>query len=59
MSDTPSEIPAATAAGTEADLTGVAARVAPKPHVEEIGGRKLKPSTLMMGHGYDPSLSEG
>ena len=59
MSDTPSEIPAATAAGTEADLTGVAARVAPKPQVEEIGGRKLKPSTLMMGHGYDPSLSEG
>ena len=23
------------------------------------GGRKLKPSTLMMGHGYDPALSEG
>jgi methionine-gamma-lyase len=23
------------------------------------GGRKLKPSTLMMGHGYDPRLSEG
>ena len=23
------------------------------------GGRELKPSTLMMGHGYDPSLSEG
>lgn len=22
-------------------------------------GRKLKPSTLMMGHGYDPRLSEG
>jgi methionine-gamma-lyase len=31
----------------------------PKPDVLEIGGRKLKPSTLMMGHGYDPSLSEG
>ena len=44
---------------TEADLTGVAPRVAPKPEVEEIGGRKLKPSTLMMGHGYDPMLSEG
>jgi methionine-gamma-lyase len=25
----------------------------------KIGGRELKPSTLMMGHGYDPVLSEG
>lgn len=24
-----------------------------------IGGRELKPSTLMMGYGYDPLLSEG
>ncbi|HEY9092212.1 cystathionine gamma-synthase family protein [Parasphingorhabdus sp.] len=31
----------------------------PNAPVEEIGGRKLKPSTLMMGHGYDPALSEG
>ncbi len=31
----------------------------PKPEVNTIGGRELKPSTLMMGHGYDPSLSEG
>jgi methionine-gamma-lyase len=55
MSDTPkTETPE-----TEADLTGVAARVAPKPSIGEIGGRKLKPSTLMMGHGYDPALSEG
>lgn len=32
-----------------------------KPHapVETLGGRPLKPSTLMMGHGYDPTLSEG
>lgn len=44
---------------TEADLTGVAPRVSPKPVVDEIGGRKLKPATLMMGHGYDPALSEG
>lgn len=44
---------------TEADLTGVEARVSPKPAVDEIGGRKLKPATLMMGHGYDPALSEG
>ena len=44
---------------TEADLTGVAARTKPKPSVEKIGDRRLKPSTLMMGHGYDPMLSEG
>lgn len=31
----------------------------PKPEVTKIDGRKLKPSTLMMGHGYEPSLSEG
>jgi methionine-gamma-lyase len=24
-----------------------------------LAGRRLKPSTLMMGHGYDPRLSEG
>ncbi|WP_137785250.1 cystathionine gamma-synthase family protein [Sphingomonas sp. 3P27F8] len=44
---------------TEADLTCIAARVSPRPEIEKIGGRKLKPSTLMMGHGYDPALSEG
>ncbi|MBF6602107.1 MAG: cystathionine gamma-synthase family protein [Sphingorhabdus sp.] len=31
----------------------------PNAPVEKIAGRKLKPSTLMMGHGYDPALSEG
>lgn len=31
----------------------------PKPAIEEIAGRKLKPATLMMGHGFDPALSEG
>ncbi|MEE4154807.1 MAG: cystathionine gamma-synthase family protein [Erythrobacter sp.] len=31
----------------------------PKPERTEIAGRPLKPSTLMMGHGYDPVLSEG
>ena len=31
----------------------------PKTPIEIIGGRKLRPSTLMMGHGYDPTLSEG
>ncbi len=44
---------------TEDDLTGVAARRSPKAQIEEIGGRRLKPATLMMGHGYDPALSEG
>ena len=43
----------------EAELSGVEPRRKPKPHVTEIGGRKLKPSTLMMGHGFDPQLSEG
>ncbi len=31
----------------------------PKTPIETIGGRKLTPATLMMGHGYDPTLSEG
>jgi methionine-gamma-lyase len=43
----------------ETDLTGTSPRRRPKPDVLEIGGRKLKPSTLMMGHGFDPALSEG
>ncbi|MEJ7926792.1 cystathionine gamma-synthase family protein [Sphingobium sp. AN641] len=30
-----------------------------KPAILEIDGRRLKPATLMMGHGYDPALSEG
>jgi methionine-gamma-lyase len=44
---------------TEADLTGVEALAPKKTEPAKIGGRKLKPSTLMMGHGYDPTLSEG
>jgi len=31
----------------------------PKPKKLEIGGRELRPSTMMMGHGFDPTLSEG
>ncbi|SDS40502.1 cystathionine gamma-synthase family protein [Erythrobacter sp. HL-111] len=31
----------------------------PKPEKTTIAGRELKPSTLMMGLGYDPALSEG
>jgi methionine-gamma-lyase len=44
---------------TEADMSGGVAHAKPKTDVAEIGGRKLKPSTLMMGHGFDPALSEG
>lgn len=36
-----------------------APRLSPKPEVTKIAGRALKPATLMMGHGYDPVLSEG
>jgi methionine-gamma-lyase len=43
----------------ENDLTGATPRRRPKSDVLEIGGRKLKPATLMMGHGFDPALSEG
>ncbi|MBA3676619.1 MAG: cystathionine gamma-synthase family protein [Sphingosinicella sp.] len=43
----------------ESDLTGATPRRRPKADVLEINGRKLKPSTLMMGHGFDPALSEG
>jgi len=43
----------------EADLTGTTPRKSPKPQVDAIEGRKLKASTLMMGYGYDPMLSEG
>ncbi|HEX8389644.1 MAG TPA: cystathionine gamma-synthase family protein [Sphingomonas sp.] len=43
---------------TEAELTGGAPQAKPSGP-KTIAGRKLKPSTLMMGHGYDPMLSEG
>ena len=41
------------------DIDPTSPRMAPKPEVTKIAGRELKPSTLMMGHGYDPVLSEG
>ncbi|MDF7776593.1 cystathionine gamma-synthase family protein [Sphingomonas sp. AOB5] len=44
---------------TEADLTGATPRRRAKAPVEKVGGRKLRPATMMMGHGYDPMLSEG
>jgi methionine-gamma-lyase len=31
----------------------------PRPSTTSIGNHKLKPSTLMMGFGFDPALSEG
>ncbi|WP_373476689.1 cystathionine gamma-synthase family protein [Sphingorhabdus sp.] len=40
-------------------MAAPASRRKPKADIETIGGRKLKPATLMMGHGYDPTLSEG
>jgi methionine-gamma-lyase len=43
----------------ESDISGATPRRRPKASVLEIGGRRLKPSTLMMGYGYDPMLSEG
>jgi methionine-gamma-lyase len=43
----------------ESDLTGATPRRRPKASALEIGGRRLKPSTLMMGYGFDPTLSEG
>jgi methionine-gamma-lyase len=53
MTDTPDQTP------DEAAITGAPARRRPKPSADTIGNRKLSPSTLMMGHGYDPMLSEG
>ncbi|NNM76026.1 cystathionine gamma-synthase family protein [Sphingomonas sp. ID1715] len=44
---------------TEAELSGATARRKPKAATDMIGNHRLKPSTLMMGHGYDPTLSEG
>jgi methionine-gamma-lyase len=43
----------------EDDITGATPRRRPKAGALEIGGRRLKPSTLMMGYGFDPMLSEG
>jgi methionine-gamma-lyase len=44
----------------EAQMSGVpSGRRAMKHQATEIGGRKLHPSTMMMGYGYDPALSEG
>ena len=42
----------------EDELTGSPQR-RPKQSPTSIGNHKLKPSTLMLGYGFDPSLSEG
>jgi len=50
---------------TESDLTGVPPQTQTPATAERrsdatsIGDRKLSPATLMMGHGFDPTLSEG
>jgi len=44
---------------TEADLTGGTQRRRPRSQPKVLGGRRLSPATLMMGHGFDPALSEG
>ncbi len=44
---------------TEAELSGTTPRRRPRPDIDTVGDRKLRPATLMMGHGYDPMLSEG
>ncbi|HEY0164348.1 MAG TPA: cystathionine gamma-synthase family protein [Sphingomicrobium sp.] len=43
----------------EAQLSGTSPRRTPKPSPTTIGNHKLSASTLMMGYGFDPALSEG
>jgi len=43
----------------EARMTAAPAHRRPKPSPTRIGDHKLKPSTLMLGYGFDPTLSEG
>ena len=40
-------------------ISGVTPSRSPKASPTSVGNHKLKPSTLMMGHGFDPALSEG
>ena len=39
--------------------TGATPPRKPKAALTTIGNRQLSPATMMMGHGYDPVLSEG
>jgi methionine-gamma-lyase len=43
----------------ENEISGTPAHRPPRPSPTTIGNHKLKPSTLMMGYGFDPELSEG
>jgi methionine-gamma-lyase len=43
----------------ENEISGTPAHRPPRPSTTTIGNHKLKPSTLMMGYGFDPELSEG
>jgi methionine-gamma-lyase len=43
----------------ESQLSGTSPRRTPKPSPTMIGNHKLSASTLMMGYGFDPALSEG
>ena len=43
----------------ENELSGANAPRRPKQSVTRIGDHQLNPATLMMGFGFDPSLSEG
>ena len=44
---------------TEAQLSGASPTRRPKQSITKIGNHQLNPATLMMGFGFDPSLSEG
>jgi len=43
----------------ENETRGPSASRRPKASATSIGNHKLSPATLMMGHGFDPALSEG
>jgi methionine-gamma-lyase len=43
----------------ENEISGTPGQRPPRPSTTTIGNHKLKPSTLMMGYGFDPELSEG
>ena len=43
----------------EADLSGASSRRHPRAQPLDLNGHRLSPATLMMGHGFDPALSEG
>jgi methionine-gamma-lyase len=43
----------------ENEVSGAKPQRRPKDSVTKIGNHSLNPSTLMMGYGFDPALSEG